>query len=131
MKRLIVLVIVISAFFGLNCFGQTTGVDADRNAPGNAYRINGISIAEDIGGVQVSRGSWGGPGQTNMFRLNFENFNDFSVTVVFEVESEDRSYNQPKATGTIVLRAREKRQSSDSFYRPRNYVLIVRQLGNE
>jgi len=70
----------------------TAGIFA-QGAEDKSYRINGISTAEDIGGVDVS-GVDGVGGQ-----LEFVNHNSFPVTVIYEAAY---SVND-KVTGTVVL----------------------------
>ena len=133
-------VCVIFVFFvciGLNCFGQSTEVDLNVKVPSNtpavdnAYRINGVSTAEDIGGVEVSIGRRTAQGAYGSdYKLVFENYNNFTVTVIFEVEILETGNIKEKRTGTIVLRANEKKETSDSYYRTQQFVLIVRRLSS-
>jgi len=131
--------IINCVFFGfvLNSFAQQTEVDlsvrvpSDTPAVDNLRRINGICTSEDIGGVEIWIGSGG--------RLGFENFNNFTVSVIYEVEvptafqfSSARG-DVPSAwgsrTGTIVLRANEQRETRSGGYRwGRSFALIVRRL---
>jgi hypothetical protein len=119
-------------FFGiaLNCFGQTGGINIDVSVSNSGnetedylYRINGISTEEDIGGVEVSRGRYH---DNNRYYLSFANYNNFSVSVIYEVETSDIR----KLTGTLVLRPYEKKESNDTFFQPESFVLISRKLNN-
>ena len=91
------------------------------------YRIHGVSTAEDIGGVEVSCGAMliqGNVRYPDRLHLDFENYNDCTVTVIFEFENGDRK----RESGTIVLRAGEKRSTNNAYYLPHDFVLIVRKL---
>jgi len=113
-SRKVFILAVILMNFCLLCFGQTSSEKS------NEYFINGISTREDIGGVEVST-VWGAPG---FARLEFENYNNFVVTVIFEITQT----NGRKITGTIVLKAYEKKKSNDSYAEPVSFTLIVRKL---
>jgi hypothetical protein len=87
------------------------------------YRINGICISEDIGGVEVSSRKIGG-GNDRM-RLVFKNYNDFAVSVVYELQ------NGPlrlKSTGTIILESGEEKETDSDWHSPRNFKLISRKF---
>lgn len=62
------------------------------------------------------------------YRLNFENYNNFTVNVIFETQ--ERGIGA-KRTGTIVLGARETKEITDTFVDPKNIVLITRRLGSD
>jgi len=84
------------------------------------YKINGVSTKEDIGGVEATH---------KYPDLIFENFNNFTVTVIFEAFTTARS-NPDHYVGTIVLKANEKKvlpntTVSGSMTR---IILIVRRL---
>ena len=59
------------------------------------------------------------------YRLKFENYNNFTVNVLFEAQE-----SGAKRTGTIVLNAKEAKETTDTFIDPKNVVLITRRLGN-
>ena len=132
----ILFIALLLMLFGFNSYGQTTEVDLSVRVPNvstcilpcplledHIYRINGISTAEDIGGVEIS---YRGIGSRNF--LIFENFNDFPVSVIFEVKRPNGSQ-----TGTVVLRPNEIRETRNEFvFNPINtsFVLIVRRLAS-
>ena len=71
------------------------------------YRINGICITEDIGGVDVSFCQGNG--------MVLKNFNNFPVTVVWEIQYNSNSrYDGAQKSGNIVIDAKE----SKSIYVP-------------
>lgn len=90
-----------------NVVFQSTGGNTNTSAIDNGqYYINGISTREDIGGVQMSRGTnrdW------NTYHLKFTNYNNFMVPVIYEFEDEKRD----QETDNIVLMADETKESSD------------------
>ena len=133
-------ILVTSVFLmclGLNCFGQSTELDLSIKVPGYVYteedyqyRINGISTVEDIGGVEVAKGTMTRPGY---YRISFENFNSFTVTVIFQTDVntyDGRSQGRRSETGTVVLRPGEKRETQDIFWDPGNFILISRKLSS-
>jgi hypothetical protein len=87
-----------------------------------AYRINGICTTDDIGGVEVSTKE---ADYAHYYYLVFENHNSFAVNVIFEYETEEF-----KKTGTIVLKANEKKQTASFYYQPSDFKLITRELNN-
>jgi len=127
-----ILTLSIFVLFGTYCFGQTVGVQVIGgsneptiiNEPG--HRINGICTSEDLGGVEAlirnvtdrHRGIYEG-------HLDFENFNDFAVTVIYEIRN-DIGY---ASTGNIVLRAGQRRTVQAPF-QVIGVKLIARRLGN-
>lgn len=86
------------------------------------YFISGISTREDIGGVEISRTVYG---SSNYYYLVFENYNNFIVTIIFEYTP---SGTGEKHTGTIVLRANEKKQTPNYYFNPISFKMIVRKL---
>ena len=123
LKKICIILIILSGI-SLNCFGQNNDVNINITTGTNSeedylYRINGISTTEDIGGVEISHVN-----ESN--RLLFQNYNTFTVTVIFEVETNDGR----KRTGTIVLRSYEKKESLDAYPNPVSYVLISRKLSS-
>jgi hypothetical protein len=107
-----ILVMVLVFAFVPSVFAQTDGGE---------YFIAGISTREDIGGVEVSSQY-----SNSYYRLIFENYNNFPVSVIFEFSDNV----QNRQTGTIVLRAGEKKEASGIINgRPqRDFKLIVRKL---
>jgi len=98
----------------------------------NLYWINGISTADDIGGVVISYSVSHTVGDTTYYNLVLQNYNRFTVTVIYEVQ-----VNYPgggsekiKDTGTAVLRQGETITTSNFYWNPSNAVLIVRRLQN-
>ena len=61
------------------------------------------------------------------YRLKFENYNYFTVSVIFEVQ--ERGFGA-KRTGTLVLGSKETKEITDTFVDPQNVVLITRRLSN-
>jgi|GEM_PF-2655195 len=63
------------------------------------------------------------------FFLIFENFNDFTVSVVFQYTNlcwrDGRT-----GTGRIVLRPNERRETADTFTCPGSFILIATRLSN-
>jgi hypothetical protein len=103
--------------FGFNCFGQVV-IPPTPPAPDNAYRINGISTAEDIGGVEATGFIDG---------IRFVNYNNFTVTVIYEAEV---SGGRGKRTGTTVLQKGETKDIglSTNGWGFHSIILIVRKL---
>lgn len=106
---------------------QTTAISVNNtNLPeqkDRQYYINGISTQEDIGGVEVSRESVSS--YSSYYNLIFENYNDFSVSVMYQVTDCDDG----DVTGTIILKAGETKGTGDVYCKPSDYKLIVRRLG--
>ena len=133
MKK-IVLIFATIICFGLNCFGQnvviqTNEVNKSKTNDDCAYRINGICTTEDLGGVEVSNGEYMG----DMCHLIFENYNSFIVSVIFEITVTSYvhpNYVEEKQTGTIVLKPNEKKETHNSYCKPRDFKLIARKLKN-
>lgn len=111
-----------SLIYGQNVVIQTNEIGRTTTNDDCAYRISGICTTEDIGGVEMAGGNWSGNNRT----LLFQNYNNFPVSVIFEVEI----YSGSKLTGTIVLRAGEKKETTDSYHVPKNFKLIARRLDN-
>jgi len=126
MKKIIVLLVAVVCFalnsFGQNTANQTNGTTKSETHDTCAYRIAGICTSEDIGGVEVSRSGRSGD---RWCSLEFENYNSFTVSVIYEFETE-----REKKTGVIVLRASEKKKTNEIYFLPDNYKLIARKLKN-
>jgi hypothetical protein len=106
------LALLLTVMTGI-AFGQSTNAE---------YKINGVSTKEDIGGVEATH---------NYPNLIFENYNNFTVTVIFEAFTTARS-NPDHYVGTIVLRANEKKvlPNTTVYGTLIRIVLIVRKLGS-
>jgi len=126
MKKVFLFLFVLVGF-GLNSFGQNTVViqtdekDKSKSVDECAYRISGICTTEDIGGVEVAS-EYSGNGY---YFLEFENYNSFTVSVIFEYVS-----LKNKKTGTIILKPNEKKKTKETYYEPSDYKLISRKLNN-
>lgn len=126
MKRFILFFVALT-FSGF-MFGQNVVIQA--NATGStseakddcAYRIAGICTTEDAGGVEISKDCLYA---SNYAFLVFENYNSFAVSVIFEYVE----YGNKK-TGTIILKANEKKKTTDTYYIPSDFKLIARKLNN-
>jgi hypothetical protein len=107
-----VLVLLMAVVTG-TAFGQSNNTE---------YKINGVSTSEDIGGVEATH---------RYPDLIFENFNNFTVTVIFEAFTTARS-NPNHYVGTIVLRANEKKvlPNTEVSGNMTSIILIVRRLGS-
>ena len=126
--RKVLAIAICLAGFGFSALAQNVVIQTNEAGKSNtvddcAYRISGICTTEDIGGVEVARGS---NDYSSFYRLVFENYNSFVVSVIFEVEV----YSGDKYTGTIVLKANEKKETKDSYNVPKNFKLIARKLNN-
>ncbi len=130
MKNVFFLAVFFAIAGGLNAqnnviLQQSTGGNTNSSASDDKqYYINGISTKEDVGGVEMSRGS--SSGFAGYWHLKFTNYNDFLVSVIYEVED----YNRGAVTGNIVLNAGETKSSSDSYKSPANFKLIARRMSS-
>jgi len=154
------LIIVTVICFNLSSFGQNEVIQTDEANKAEAqdkcaYRIAGICTTEDIGGVEVARirrTNEKGGHYYNEYFLEFENYNNFTVTVIFEyttfakVLSESKMLSaekwrqdkniittvliEKKRTGTIVLKANEKKITKDIHDDPCDFKLIARKLND-
>ena len=129
MKKVFLILVAVIGFHSLT-FGQTVGVQVIGGTTENtekkddcAYRISGICATEDLGGVEVSKGQYTGNGY---WKLKFENYNNFTVSVIFEYTT----VGDRKETGRIVLKANEKKETDDTYYQPSSFKLIARKLTN-
>ena len=126
MKQLIVIIAII---FGMNNYASAQNViinseDYTQTVDDNQYYINGISTREDIGGVEIGRGEYV---PNNNYRIKLTNYNDFTVTVLFEFIHSSYEYEKIEKR-TMVLRAGETKETENSYYHPREYVIITRKL---
>lgn len=94
-------------------------------AKSGKYYINGVSSSEDVGGVEVYAIS---EGNSKTRRLKFTNFNDFNVSVLYEVFLSNSSSNNKK-TSTIVLEAGESKITNTYYNSNDDFRLIVRRMG--
>ncbi|MCL1850274.1 MAG: hypothetical protein FWF70_02545 [Bacteroidetes bacterium] len=88
------------------------------------YITEFLNIPEDLGGVEVSACSVNKRGTDSWCNLKFENYNNFTVSVIYEFDTD----GDMKKTGVIVLRANEKKKTNESYFRPNNFKLIARKL---
>ena len=133
MQKKIFVMLVVVIGFSLNGFGQNTVViqnDGKSNSMEDKcpYRINGVCITEDIGGVSVeeSGGGW---------QYHFVNYNDFTVTVTYEVTSSRGTrggsfFGTETTTGAIVLKANEKKNVPRQGDFNVSVKMIARKLSN-
>jgi hypothetical protein len=127
MKTKILFILIALIGFGVGAHSQNVVIQTNEAAKSQtkddcAYRISGICTTEDIGGVEVSKGNYVG---NSYWYLQFINYNSFTVSVIYELE-----INGKKRTGTIVLKADETKQTTDSYWEPSNFKLIARKLKN-
>jgi hypothetical protein len=98
-------------------------VSSSVSTDNNPYRINGINITEDIGGVEVESCHIG----NNRFYLRVHNCNSFRVNVLFEC-----NVGLAVRNGILILEPDEKRNTNEQYYtQPYNYKLIVRKFQNQ
>lgn len=127
-KKMLVLLLTIGAFATANA--QQTVILQNQQISSNpiqseAYYINGIPSSQDIGGVEVSRSNW----NSTASKIRFENYNNFPVSVIFEVTTGGNE--NIKQTGTIVLQGNEKKDTRDYYDAPCNFKLISRRLDTQ
>lgn len=105
-----------------NVVFQSTGGNTNTTAADDKqYYINGISTKEDVGGVEMSRGKYYG---NHQYHLEFTNYNNFMVSVIYELEDGGRG----QVTGNIILKAGETKESTDLYIQPINFKVIARQM---
>ena len=125
MKKFIVILVALLGFgmssFGQNVVIQTNEAGKSETKDNCAYRISGICTTEDIGGVEISTSY----SVNGFYYLELENYNSFTVSVIFEYVTQGN-----KKTGTIVLKANEKKKTNDTYYQPSDFKLIARKLNN-
>ena len=139
MKKYIFLFIAVcftTTLSAQNVVIQTNNTDSQSSTAqttGNEYYINGISTAQDIGGVDVAfikdqNGDWTGspekPDYHDYF-LSFTNYHEFTVTILFEVTEGSR-----KTTGTITVPKGITKRTPNSYWLNGNFniVTIVRKI---
>ena len=125
LRKVVAIAICLAGFsfsaLAQNVVIQTNEVGKSTTNDDCAYRISGICTTEDIGGVEVSQASYSGSWKL----LEFENYNSFTVSVIYEFVTSGE-----KKTGTIVLKANEKKTTKDNYYYPTDFKLIARKLNN-
>lgn len=111
---------------------QTTNNEQTQHtSQDNAFYIQGISSAENIGGVDVEIVGNGDPyGNPYMKYIYFTNYRDFPVTVLFQFTKwhPQSSYYPEYIEGSITLKANETKQWGGRTNYPHNFKLIVRRL---
>ena len=124
-----ILIIVVLHCIVLNGFGQNTVViqnDGKTTTQTCPYRINGICVTEDIGGVEINiKYNY----FNNTYKVEFKNYNKFTVTIIFEYEHEYAGKREQK-TGTIVVFSGETKMTTDSYGKASNIKTITRKLKN-
>ena len=138
MKR--ILLILLSCIVNIT-FAQNNIIVQQNNSSSSVtsndsgeYFINGISTKQDIGGVDVQfiayRNGYYGENQ-----LKFTNYNNFTVSVIFEVMVDlyptGTLDEWKKTTGTITLKANEVKIAPNIYETVDNHhcVMIVRRIG--
>ncbi len=107
-RRLLLSVFLLSAFCRLeaqNIIMQPVQNGQTDVPSDDMYRINGIPMSEDLGGVDVSRGEY--VGHSDRYFLDFKNYNPFPVSVIYELQ--DEKYGT--ITGSIVLLGNEAKKA--------------------
>ena len=97
----------------------------------NAFYIQGISSAENIGGVDVTTKRNPDPyGNPYLRIVYFKNYRKFPVTVLFQftIGHPDSSRDPELVEGSITLGAEETKEFDRMVNSPRNFKLIVRSL---
>lgn len=136
MKRIF---LVLAMMVGISAVGvcqNNVNVNVENGTNGYKY-INGVCSRDDIGGVEVGEYSDRDyMGRTESCGAVFTNYNNFRVTVMYELEliyykSGQKEYS--KKSGSIVLDAQEKRRvfvahPSNGYSRFNVTGLIVRKL---
>lgn len=133
MKKLICITMLLFGFVGIasaqNVVIQTNNADSKSSTTqttGNEYYINGISTAQDIGGVDAEIINTGKRDYNDYFyhKIKFTNYHEFTVTVLFEI-------GKDKEPGTITIPAKTAKTAPNEYvlYKTdRNIVMIVRKL---
>lgn len=86
---------------------NSTNVQIVQNT--NVFIINGVSSRDDIGGVECN--ALAPQSNDASYKLKFINYNNFNVSVLYEVEVIDYNYTSYK-TGTITLNKGESKTIS-------------------
>lgn len=110
---------------------QTNNTDSKSSTTqttGNEYFINGISTAQDIGGVDAEFIIDKQAAMVNNLhpnKIKFTNYHEFTVTVLYEIyEWGEKTY------GTITIPARTAKTTRNGYHTRfnNNIVMIVRKL---
>lgn len=101
---------------------QGNGISDQITTRSGEIFINVISSREDIGGVEANILTY--PGNPFGY-LQFKNYNDFPVSVNYEVNARDDN-GPTQLTGAIVLQAGETKSSATTYIRPTGVKLISR-----
>jgi uncharacterized protein YunC (DUF1805 family) len=132
LRKVVAIAIYLAGFsfsaLAQNVVIQTNEVSKSATNDDCAYRINGICTTEDLGGVEISKvtGTADNCG-SSYYKLSFENYNDFVVSVIYEYSnSTEENF---KRTGTIILKAHEKKVT-ECLHRPESIKSIARKLKN-
>lgn len=107
------------------------GYQTQYQSQDHSFYIQGISSAENIGGVDVETVGSGDPyGNPYMKTIFFTNYRDFPVTVLFQFTKwhPDSSRYPEYIEGSITLKANETKQWGGRVNYPHNFKLIVRRL---
>lgn len=132
MKKYLLLI----AFLPIFCFAQNATVIIQNNSNGssttqtrtdNGYYIQGISSAENIGGVDATTTSLRDPYAPGLKYVDFKNYRNFPVTVLIEFTYGHPDYSVYLYEGSITLDAKETKRIG-SYNLPRNFKMIVRAL---
>ncbi|MBO5217626.1 MAG: hypothetical protein J6B41_07785 [Alistipes sp.] len=134
MKKLICITMLLFGFVGIasaqNVVIQTNNTDSKSSTTqttGNEYFINGISTAQDIGGVDaeiINTGKWDSYYCDYYHKIKFTNYHEFTVTVLFEI-------GISKVPGTITIPAKTAKTAPNEYLigkDDRRIVMIVRKL---
>lgn len=107
---------------------QTNDTDSKSSTTqttGNEYFINGISTAQDIGGVDAELINTGNSYYGDYYhKIKFTNYHEFTVTVLFEI-------GRYKVPGTITIPAKTAKTAPNEYLidkDDRRIVMIVRKL---
>ena len=133
MKKIFILVVL---FMGVSNFASAQNVVIQSNTTtpqsavnDNQYYINGVSILDDIGGVDVQFEHVHNDSKENCsyYKLKFTNYHNFTVRVVYELPG---GYDG-KTFGSITLRANETKVYPTIYrqkYENKSIIMIVRRL---
>ena len=138
MKRILLILLscIVNITFAQNniILQQNNSSSSVTSNDSGEYFINGISTKQDIGGVDVQfiayRNGFYGENQ-----LKFTNYNNFTVSVIFEVMVDlyptGTRDEWKKTTGAITLKANEVKIAPNIYETVDNHhcVMIVRRIG--
>lgn len=118
MKKLILFIFLMSysVSHAQNVVIQNNGKTEQSNSTDDtSYYINGISTREDVGGVETT---WKTVNSSDYRIIVFKNYNDFSVSVIYEIIDSN--------VGNLVLGAGEEKTVNTGIYYRDNVPLSVR-----